>query len=34
MFSNLLLTINERGDLGQEGETYSNQNNQNVRKIG
>jgi len=30
MFSNLLLTINERGDLGQEGESYMNQNNKNI----
>lgn len=34
MFSNLLLTINEQGDLGDQGATYFNQNNKNVKRIG
>ena len=34
MFSNLLLTINERGDLGEEEATYTNQNGNTVKRIG
>ena len=34
MFSNLMLTNNEQGDLGDQGAVYQNQNNKTVKKIG